>query len=501
MEENIQAEALQDEIEEKKDYSSFENYTKKQVTLIGYLLGIKKSHITNPPFDQAYLQKIKGTKEIEIIRALSILRLNFIYAYDKIYREKQTKGPFAQFDKMEQMIDAEALHYLQKQGLDPLQYGVKLSEFTKHIANINQLIEENIDNIHKYIPEWVEWNYIKELFIMPGCASGPKGSYYNSKQKAEQINAKIHEIRKDFYNNQNFYPYKTYFNWNEKRRPDDYGNILFNDGKFLKLLYSSHYDTFTGLEYVIDAKSEIKNDVYDFITKAVNVAIFVDCENVDPYHFASALKNLEEEKIQKIKKVVLFDDVNTTNAWDILKDVLKLPVEHEEVERVKDDKSLVDHALSIGVAKSFYEDQTESVIIASSDSDFWSLIKYLPKVRFFVMNETDRTSGAVIEKLDANNIAHCYMDEFAQDAIQPYKNIVLRQNLQLILDKFNQEGVLETLSVDEMLEIIFRRSCVNGHYKQIEKEKQDFYVKYIKKLRLVIEDRDGQNYYKIEVGK
>lgn len=258
---------------------------KKQVTLIGYLLGIKEFHITNPPFDQAYLQKIKGTKEIEIIRALSILRLNFIYAYDKIYREKQTKGPFAQFDKMEQMIDAEALHYLQKQGLDPLQYGVKLSEFTKHIANINQLIEENIDNIHKYIPEWVEWNYIKELFIMPGCASGPKGSYYNSKQKAEQINAKIHEIRKDFYNNQNFYPYKTYFNWNEKRRPDDYGNILFNDGKFLKLLYSSHYDTFTGLEYVIDAKSEIKNDVYDFITKAVNVAIFVDCENVDPYEY------------------------------------------------------------------------------------------------------------------------------------------------------------------------------------------------------------------------
>lgn len=42
---------------------------------------------------------------------------------------------------------------------------------------------------------------------------------------------------------------------------------------------------------------------------------------------------------------------------------------------------------------------------------------------------------------------------------------------------------------------------MNGHYKQIEKEKQDFYVKYIKKLRLVIEDRDGQNYYKIEVGK
>ena len=77
MEENIQAEALQDEIEEKKDYSSFENYTKKQLTLIGYLLVIKEFHITNPPFDQAYLQKIKGTKEIEIIRALLGLRNRF----------------------------------------------------------------------------------------------------------------------------------------------------------------------------------------------------------------------------------------------------------------------------------------------------------------------------------------------------------------------------------------------------------------------------------------
>ena len=77
MEENIQAEALQDEIEEKKVYSSFENYTKKQVTLIGYLLGIKEFHITNPPFDQAYLQKIKGTKEIEII----LIHLYFLFIF------------------------------------------------------------------------------------------------------------------------------------------------------------------------------------------------------------------------------------------------------------------------------------------------------------------------------------------------------------------------------------------------------------------------------------
>lgn len=501
MQETIQTDILQEEPTEKQENLSFENYTKKQITLVGYLLGIKDVILKNQPFDQEYLQKIKDKREIKIIRALSNLRMNFMCAYEKIYGEKQVKGPFAQFENMEELIDVPALKYLRAQGFEPLQYGINLSEFTKHIANINQLIEENIENIHKFVPEWIKWEYIKELFIMPDCASGPKGNNYNNRHKASQINTKIHEIRKDFYNNINFYPYKVYLNWNEKRRPDDYGNILFNDGKFLKLLYSSNYDEFTGSEYVIDAKAHTKNDIYDFVAQATNIAIFVDCENVDPYHFAAAIKNLDEEKINKIKKVVLYDDINTTNAWDILQDILNLPVEHEEVERVKDDKSLVDHALSIGVTKSFYEEQTESVIIASSDSDFWSLMKYLPKIRFFVMNETRRTSDAVIDKLDANSIAHCYMDEFAQDAIQPYKNMVLRKNLQIILDSFNNSGTLEPLSVEEMLETVFRRSYVSGHYKQIEKEKEDFYNRYVKKIHLTIKECDGHNYFKMEIGK
>jgi hypothetical protein len=332
---------------------------------------------------------------------------------------------------------------------------------------------------------------------MPGCAAGKNGINYNNKTKAAQINAKIHKIRKDFYNNSNFYPYQTYMNWNEKRRPDDYGNILFNDCKFLKLLYSSYYDTFKGEEYVIDATDEVKSGIYDFIEAAENVAIFVDCENVDPYHFAATLKNLDEDKIAKIKKVVLYDDVNTTNAWDILQDVLKLNVVHEEVERVKNDKSLVDHAMTIGVTRSFYEEQTESVVIASSDSDFWSLIRYLPKARFLVLNEKRITSDAVLDKLDDNNIPHCFMDEFAHDVVQPYKNIVLKKNLNTILNEFNTSGKLEFLSVEEMLEQIFYRSCISGHFKQIEKEKKDFFNKYLKKMRLIITEKNDEQVFQI----
>lgn len=489
------------EVEEIKDYSSFDNYSKKRVTLVGYLLGVKEEIITSAPFDVEYLKKYKGRKEIEIVRALSLLRLNFIFCYDKIFKVKKMKGPFAQFEDMSDLIDTEALKYLKKRGIEPLEYGVGINDFTKHIANLNQLIEERIEGVHAYFPEWINWEYIRDLFIMPGCSSGSNGCFYSNKTKAAAINQKIHNIRKDFYSNINFYPYQVYMNWNIHKRLDDYGNILFNDCKFLKLVYSSHDSNFKGEEYVIDAKESTKNDFYEFVEQATNVAIFVDCENVDPYSFAATLKNLEESKIAKIKKVVLYDDINTTNAWDILKDVLHLTVEHEEVERVKNDKSLVDHALSIGVTKSFYEENTESVIIASSDSDFWSLIRYLPKIRFLVLNERDITSETIIEKLDINGIPHCFMNSFAHDAIQPYKNIVLKKNLQAIIDDFNTSGQLEFISVEEMLDKVFFRSGIVGHYKQIESEKKDFYNKYIKKLRLVIADGEDGRYFKIEVGK
>jgi hypothetical protein len=115
---------------EKKDYSSFDNY-KKKITLIGYLIGISEEIMKKPPFDQSYLETIREEKDIKIIRALCCLRSNFLIGYDKIYREKKLLDPFAQFDKMDKHIDIPSLQYLRKEGLEPLQYGISLDEFTK----------------------------------------------------------------------------------------------------------------------------------------------------------------------------------------------------------------------------------------------------------------------------------------------------------------------------------------------------------------------------------
>ena len=488
---------IEEKEETKKDYSSFDNYTKKRITVIGYTIGLKDDILNNPPFESDYLEKLREDEELKIFRELNIIRSCVLHNYDKIYKLKEENGPFMSFEDMSELINQESLAYLTSKKLEIFQVGVGMKEFTKHIANINQLIEERVDILQKYMPEWIKWNYIKDLFIMQGCASGINGCNYKNKKKVSQINNEIHKIRKDYYEHVNFYPYKTFMVWNPKRRNMEVGNILFNDCKFLTVLYEAHGDVFRGAQYVIDAKEEVKENIYDFINESENLAIFVDCENVDPYCFASVFKNLDESRLDKIKKIVLYDDVNTSNAWEILRDIIDIEVEHVEVERIKDNKSLVDHALSIGVTKAVYENKIESIIIASSDSDFWSLIKYLDNVRFFVMNETEITSSAVLEKLDDYKIPHCFIDKFAQDKIQPYKNMVLKKNFMKLINQFNDFGYMNSINVDEIIETVFRESGINVPYRQLEQEKQDFYNKYIKKLRLVIADDENGKSLKI----
>lgn len=75
--------------------------------------------------------------------------------------------------------------------------------------------------------------------------------------------------------------------------------------------------------------------------------IFVDGENCDPYRLAAMFDSLNGYKIQKIDKVVVYyDELNSSKAWLQLKFfTYNVEVEPIAVERIKEDKSLVDHKL------------------------------------------------------------------------------------------------------------------------------------------------------------
>ena len=97
---------------------------------------------------------------------------------------------------------------------------------------------------------------------------------------------------------------------------------------------------FNDNEKVTDAADSTKTSIYDFIQKNVSTAIVVDCENSDVYKLFAMLKNLNQEELSKIKKIILYDDYHTTTGWDWLEKFTSIPVEHIEVERVVDNKFL-----------------------------------------------------------------------------------------------------------------------------------------------------------------
>lgn len=75
--------------------------------------------------------------------------------------------------------------------------------------------------------------------------------------------------------------------------------------------------------------------------------IFVDGENCDPYRLAAMFDSLNGYEIQKIDKVVVYyDELNSSKVWLQLKFfTYNVEVGTVVVERIKEDKSLVDHKL------------------------------------------------------------------------------------------------------------------------------------------------------------
>ena len=220
---------------------------------------------------------------------------------------------------------------------------------------------------------------------------------------------------------------------------------------------------------------------------------------MDPYAFAAALMNLNPEHLAKIKIINLYDDVNASTAWDYISKIVNIPVEHHNVERVLDNKSLVDMSMALDISKEYYENDVDGALLVSSDSDFWAAIEKLDKVRFFVFKEFKKTSHTVIEKLDSNEISHCYLSDFAQDKVQSFKSEVLYLGLESRVREFNETGYFPT-DVYGLVDELFWEAYIKEEEGQLKREKEVFFNKYLKN-GLVIKptNESGVMKFKIEL--
>jgi len=277
-----------------------------------------------------------------------------------------------------------------------------------------------------------------------------------------------------YYSNLSRYPYQVYINWN----PQDEGNILYNDKKFVTLLYRWHDDYFCEMSKVSDAGTYVKSNIYDYIDESDKAVVVVDCENSDPYKLVATLKNLNEEYTQKIASIILFDDEHTASAWRILEQFTQIPVEHIMIERVKQSKSLVDIMLTARACQEHYTNNVDSFIIVSSDSDYWGLIRSLPQARFLVMIEREKCGPDMKAALVSAGIFFCYIDDFFSGNAEEIKHSALFREMYRYIDN------TVNLNVNKMFDDALRATRID----MSDSEKNQFFHRYIRTLQMSISE-------------
>ena len=434
--------------------AQFADSTYDIVSKVAYLIGVPKHIFDNenePPKLEVY-ERLNKNKTARIVRHLCIIRTSIERHFKRI--NEDMKYQYRSILSMPEYIPDDSMRQLSADGVNF--YKKSSTKLCHHVIEINRLLSDRVNNCKEIFPVWLNWEYVRDLFIMP------KGlTEIGTKQAAEV-----------YYENMAYYPYKVYINW----EPQENGNILYNDKKFVTLLYQWHNDYFVEYSRVSDAGSYIKSNVYDFIDAAERIVMAVDCENSDPYRLCATLKGLDEDVVSKIQKIMLFDDIHTVNAWRILESHTSVPVEHIMTERVKASKSLVDIELTARTCMEHYKNSVDSFIIVSSDSDYWGLITSLPEARFLVMVEREKCGPDMKAAMANNGIFYCYIDDFYAGNGDDLRQNALFNELYRYLDD------ALTLNVNDMLDEAIRATRIE----MTPAEKRQFYDKYIKQMQLVI---------------
>ncbi len=437
------------------DNSIFYQSVQKGVSLtVAFLIGTKMDVLVdNNPNEKELFERLSKEKDAVIIRTLCNIRSNLMLNYTNT--ERNIVFNLQNLDRQE--IYKDDIKTLIKNDINIIKVNYKVN---RYLADINALIAQRITTIKDLFPEWVKWDYLKSLFVMP------KG------QSEEMIKAES----KKFIQSRLSYPFTRYIYWH----PVEEGNILLNDEKFLKILYRQFKDEFQDISKVKDASESVKTNIYDFINNNESTVIVVDCENSDAYKLASVLKQLDRNEIERIHKIMLYDDVHTTKAWAFLNKITNIPVEHILVDRIKENKSLVDMKMCAGVSASYYRDNITSFILCSSDSDFWGLISSMPEANFLVMIEYSKCGPDIKNALIENGTYYCSIDDFCTGNIKNFKMAILHNEL--------ESRVKDLIEIDtnQLLDDIFTTLRMEIS----EAERQNFYKKYIQSMSLHI-DKEG----------
>lgn len=430
------------------NFQSDNNFnTYKMVSCIGFLIGVPENALLQFPDGEKYVNELKENNSAVIMRCLCNIRSSLMSKWR--ITEQALVYDMINLDRHE-LYKADVAEIV-KRGVDFIKVNSNTNEY---IIWTNSLIESYFSKIKDLFPSWVNLTYIKSIFLMPNGRS------------IKSVCAESSSYRENYL----LYPYGRYINF---RFSKNTGNILYNDEKFLVLLYKQNGKEFKEHSKVRKASDNTKTKITEFLNNQNKVIIVVDCENSDVFKLASAITQLSKTNVKKITKIVLFDDINTTSAWKYLQTITGIPVEYILVERIKHNKSLVDMKICAEVTKEVYKNNVLSFILASSDSDYWGMISSLPEANFLLLIEDGKCSESIKNALDENDTPFCNLDLFGTGETERLKNTVIENAIDrslLGLPLYNLHEIIE--------------DCCDGLKINVSnEEKENLYQKYSKRIK------------------
>lgn len=168
----------------------YRNPTYNIVSIMAYLIGVDESYYLSNTDEErpqiAIYKKLKTNKNARIIRNLCIIRTGIEKNYLAISRAFIQE--FKNIGSVPDYIPSSAVEELSRDGVNLHR---SRPDVNQYLIDINREIGNRVNNIKNLFPEWLKWEYIRPLFIMPNG------------QKLEGIKA----AGAEYNSNRNRYPY------------------------------------------------------------------------------------------------------------------------------------------------------------------------------------------------------------------------------------------------------------------------------------------------------
>lgn len=447
-----------------------ENYNPKEysnsyevISPMMYLIGVDKIRFLEhrPSLEDRY-NEYERNDAARAIRALCEIRTALMKHYGKI--KKAFLYDLKNLSTIPEYVPAEAVQEINRQGINIENIR---PHATKYLIAANTEILNRVGSVKGLFPDWIKWEYIRSLFIMP------KGTNEDG----------VKDACGQYWENKYSYPFQCYLNWNGAM----VGNILRTDYKFVTELYAMNHDEFEDKRLIQATEFHAEDGLHSFLENHERVLVAVDCENSDPVRLAATFASLDNGQKDSIQRVMFFDSDYTTPAWKtlcnagIMKSLGENRVSHVIVPRVVEHKSQVDMTLAINVSREIYKEGADSVMVVSSDSDYWALMQSFPDIDFLVLVEREKTGTALKKTLESGGIRYCYIDDFCTGSVYQVKVQTVLAAIQKKIDEIVDFNVKKML--DDELDATW--------LSMTDKEKANLYNLHLKKMRLSVAD-DGE---------